>query len=874
MAGEIPPLNIQVNVDTSGVTAGVQQTTDKLKGLTSTVEGSTGKFGGLKTVMLGTFAAGEIQKGIQEMTGFLKESVKAAEEAQTSTTALATAMNNAKINTEANRQVVEKTTEAMGNLGFTGNSTREALTKMVTATGSLTESQKLMGVAADYARLKHIDLASAATVLTRGTTGAARAFREYGITLDTTIPKNQAITKAFNELNQKIGGQAAAYAETYAGKMAILGAKSEDLKEKIGSLLLPVLTKLSTWFLNSMDWLSKHKEAMEAIAVLIGTVVSVVVVNLTKQLYAQAAAWVAANIEIIGIVAALGLVAAGFAYAWNHSETFLKVATGAIKIVVEAVGYLIGGIGKIVEAMSHLPVVGKHFKGLADGINGAAQSVGDFAQKLDGLSNKKIDIKFPSFADMLAKAGGTAGADPNIAAAGTVATTAAQKAAAAAQKVADANAKKIQTQYDKMATVEADYAKVLQDRQDKMDTAKADWQQKQLDAQTKFDQAKADIEQSYQDKIDAATATHNQAVEAIEQNHTDAITAIKQAAADRATQLEQAAADKRKGIIQQSIDAMTSVWQSATKIDIGSIFKTDSTAGGLVKGMQDQLDSILQLQKDAGDLAAQGYSEAFINQVLAQGPQVGDQMAKAVLNATPETAQQIKDLYGKITQVSDTGLTALATQMSDGTHLATSAMAKEYAQVGIDLQKDLASNQAQLTKDLADENSKYTDALNKAQQAFDKAQQAAGDARDLALRKAQDTLTNALVSAQQQYEKAIDEIAKATDAKLAALQQKLAAIAALLAQLGAMGSPTVPVVKPVIKPVIKPVTDPNLDPTSDPNAGNTSPGGFVTSPTVTGSTKDFSNYVSLNQTFYSNAAPDPAAVGTAATRIIKFGQSL
>jgi hypothetical protein len=113
MAGEIPPLNIQINLETSGVQAGVQATADKLKGVTATVETATSKFGGLKTVMLGTFASAALQKGIHELTGFLKESVQAAEEAQTSTTALATAMNNAKVNTEGNSQVIEKITGSM-----------------------------------------------------------------------------------------------------------------------------------------------------------------------------------------------------------------------------------------------------------------------------------------------------------------------------------------------------------------------------------------------------------------------------------------------------------------------------------------------------------------------------------------------------------------------------------------------------------------------------------------------------------------------------------------------------------------------------------------------------------------------------------------
>jgi hypothetical protein len=161
-------------------------------------------------------------------------------------------------------------------------------------------------------------------------------------------------------------------------------------------------------------------------------------------------------------------------------------------------------------------------------------------------------------------------------------------------------------------------------------------------------------------------------------------------------------------------------------------------------------------------------------------------MAQAVLNATPETAQQIKDLYAQINTVSDSGLTALATQMSDGTHFATAAMAREYAQVGVDLQKSLAENQAQLATDLALEHKKYTEALDKAQEAFDKAQKAAADARDLALKKAQDTLTNALKTAADAYDSQISAIAKSMDDKLTALQAKIAATAAAIAALGGM----------------------------------------------------------------------------------------
>ena len=95
MAGEIPPLNITVNLETSGVQTGVNQATTSIKGISAAAEATASKFTNLKSVMLGTFASSEIQKGIQAFEGFLKDSVKAAEGAQTSIAALGVAINNA-----------------------------------------------------------------------------------------------------------------------------------------------------------------------------------------------------------------------------------------------------------------------------------------------------------------------------------------------------------------------------------------------------------------------------------------------------------------------------------------------------------------------------------------------------------------------------------------------------------------------------------------------------------------------------------------------------------------------------------------------------------------------------------------------------------
>ena len=868
MAGENPTLTLTVNLETSGVNAGVAQATASVKGIAEEADKAASKFTGLKTVMLGTFASSALQKGFKDLEGFLKESVHVAEEAQTSIVELGTAMNNAKINTEANRGAVDRVTESMMKLGFTGNSTREALTKLVTATGSMTQAQKMMGVAADYARLKHMDLNEAATILSRGTVGAVRAFREYGITLDNTLPKNQAIAKAFEQLNAKIGGQAAAYAETYAGKLAILGVQTNDLKEKIGTLLLPVLTKLSSWFIASMDWLTKHKAAMEAVAAVIGGVVTVVVINLTRQLALMAAEWIAANAGVLLVVAGLAAVAAGFVYAWNKSETFRHGVVTGIEAILDIVAFLVRAIGVVAEAFLQVVTgpmrlmltalgffvpaaktaateIGKMPKAVGDFFDGAATKIESFKKTVEKVKDTKINVELPDFAKMLATAGG-AGKDPGIVGlvpGGSIDA----KAAAAAKKRADDLAKAL----DDMTQLHKDYDAALLDRQNKMIAASQDQDDRNAAAWENFNNAKDDItrrhdeayasaKQSFDDSIASAQESHDQRMEQINadyaqkkidllDNYNAKVKDLQQSAADKSVQIEQAAADKRKSIIQQSIDLLTNAWASATKIDIGSLFTKGSeatllsttvvngivtsvygaakgTADGLKASLKDKLKEIQQLQQDAGQLAAAGYSQSFIQEVLAQGPQVGDQMAQSLLGAAPETQASIQSLYGQIQTISETGLDTLGAQMNSGAKLATQNLMDQYAQVNVALQQDLAKNSADLQTALAKENDTYkaalenaTDAQNQAAAAAElslnkalataqlrltEAQAKADQTQKDAMATAQRTLDASLISAQDSYDKAIKAISDSTDKQLNALLTKIEDAATQIRLLG------------------------------------------------------------------------------------------
>lgn len=746
MAGDIPNLNVEILVQLSNLTAAVNEATAGMNKIGDSAKAQESKFSSLKETMLGVFAGNLMTKGVEMLTEGLHEAVKAVQDTQVATEQLSTAMNNAKQNTAANREEVMKTSDKMSALGFSVKDSENALTKLITATGSTEKATNMMSMAADLARYKHESLADAAATLEKGTMGNAKAFKEFGITLDTTLPKNQAIAKAMDELNGKIGGQAVGYTHTFAGEMEILKAKFDDVAVKVGAVVMPILTKL-------MEFITG------------------VLIPAIQFLYnATIGAWIKALINL-----------------WNTHEGLRKVVVAAIQGIIEAFGYLLGAVAKVVDTVAKIPVLGAPFKALGKGIDEAALSVGKFGSSLDGLANKKIVL--PTLGDALATSGSTGtGASADISgalgAAGNV-----NKAANAAQKTLDARNAKIKTYNDQAIALEDQMNTVLADRQAKMADAQKVMDDKKLAAQTKYDDTVSTINDTYLSKISAAQDAFTSTTEAAQTSHEQNMLAIQTQYADKATQLTQKANDQKGALINQSIALMTNAFESATKIDLGKLF---TAGGGDAAGLQDQLKAqladVLQLQKDAGLLAAQGYNQSFIDEVIAQGPKQGDALAQSVLTATPETQASIKSLYDQINSVSQSGVTDLATKMNDGVHFANQKLAEQFQDVTAQLQFDLRNNAVALQGALDVENDKFNASMIKAQDTLDKATAAATSARDIALTNAQSTLTASLTSAQDAFDKSVKSISDSTMKQLDALNAKLNATMDKIAALGASTS--------------------------------------------------------------------------------------
>ena len=810
MAGEVPPLNVEILVQLSNLTAAVTEATAGLNKIGDGAKAQESKFSALKTTMLGVFAGNLMAKGAEILATGLHDAVKAIEDTQVATEQLSTAMNNAKQNTAANREEVTKTSEKMNALGFSVADSEKAYTKLITATGSTTESTNLMAMSADLARYKHESLAEASATLVKATMGNQKAFREFGITLDATLPKNQAIAKAMDELNGKIGGQAIGYTHTFAGEMEVLKAKFDDVAVKVGAVVLPVLTKLLDLIMN------------------------IIIPAIVKLYDVTIGAWIKALINL-----------------WNTHEGLRKVIVGVIEVVIQAFGYLLGVIAKVVDTVAKIPILGAPFKAMGKEIDGAALSVGKFAGTLDGLANKKIVL--PTLGSALATSGGTsvsgdAGVGGGLGAAGDVVKGAAAKTAAELKK---RNAE-ITKYNDEAVKLQAQVDTVLKDRQDKLDAAAATRDEAKAKALETFNTKTADIQAKFDDAMKAAQDNFDSVTADLKASHQQKLLDIQQQYADNATKIEQTAADNRAKIIQSSIDVMTSAFANATKIDIGQMFTAGGgTASGLIDQLKDQMAQITTLQKDAGLLAAQGYNQQFINEVISQGPAQGDALAQSVLTAAPATQDSIKQLYAQVQDASQNGLNDLAAQMNDGTNFATQALAQQYAQVGIDLVNQLADNSSAMNDAIIKENASFNNAMDTAQDALDKAQATAKKSRDDALKVAQDTYNAAVASAEATFLKSSQSISDASMKQLDALLAKALAVQAQLAALGVAGSGagggyTVPATKVTPSAVV------------------------VTTPTVVGG-NEFGS-ITINNT-NNGVATSPAEIATATLNAVLLGQT-
>jgi hypothetical protein len=125
--------------------------------------------------------------------------------------------------------------------GVTGDQAVPAMQALLTATGSVSRSTKIMNVALDLAASRNADVASVAKDLASAYVGNTKGLNQYRLGLT----KAELAAMSFDEILEKIGsqtlGSADEAAKTLSGQLAILSEVSNQAKERIGGGLVQAL---------------------------------------------------------------------------------------------------------------------------------------------------------------------------------------------------------------------------------------------------------------------------------------------------------------------------------------------------------------------------------------------------------------------------------------------------------------------------------------------------------------------------------------------------------------------------------------------------------------------------------------------------------
>lgn len=283
--------------DVTNYVKGMDTAAGKTKSFTQKVEGASRK----ASLVLGALAG----------AGALF--VKSAVEDEAAASKLAQTIQKVTGATETQTAAVEDyITKTALAVGVADDDLRPSLAKLVTATKSVTDAQKLQALALDISAATGKDLSAVTDGLVKAQNGSLGGLKKLGVPLDENILKTKNFKAAQEELAKTFGGAAKKAAETNSGVMKRNSIAIAEAQESIGALLLPAVGALAKEFQKLAPFIDENRDTIVKIVAVVATFAAAIVgLNFGLKAYAAAVkAWSAATKIATAIQAAFNFVMA------------------------------------------------------------------------------------------------------------------------------------------------------------------------------------------------------------------------------------------------------------------------------------------------------------------------------------------------------------------------------------------------------------------------------------------------------------------------------------------------------------------------------------------------------------------------------------
>lgn len=174
---------------------------------------------------------------VTAITAFGKASVKAFAEDEKAAVKLTRTVNNLGLGFE-NTRITKFIADLEKTANVADDVLRPAFSSLLTTTGSVERSQKMLALALDISAGSGEDVATVAADLSNAYVGNTKGLAKYRLGLT----KAELAGKGFNEIQEllaaQFGGQNAARLDTYQGKMDALSVSFGNMQETIGTGLV------------------------------------------------------------------------------------------------------------------------------------------------------------------------------------------------------------------------------------------------------------------------------------------------------------------------------------------------------------------------------------------------------------------------------------------------------------------------------------------------------------------------------------------------------------------------------------------------------------------------------------------------------------